>query len=209
MRDLNQEEAPPAVALAIMLSAIGVALSVVGRENKGMASALDRLTEKAAVLNEVRLDKNYPLRGPAVHWDNTIMGLCNELLAAAPKDRELFSGMLTKRQRDALGRYGHRATMLALREGSEQRLRTGLLAAAFADSAELDERDMMIGLALHHHVAKRLGFEPATVFEEIAAVAPAHTADLLRTFGARTDVTLEAFGWSERSTPEGPEFRFS
>ncbi len=39
-----------------------------------------------------------------------------------------------------------------------------------------------------------LGLARATVFDEVAAVAPAQLGDLLRPFRRRTDVTLEAFG---------------
>ena len=173
-----------------------------------MTTPLDRLSEKAAPLSDVRLDKNYPLRGPVVQWDNTIMGLCNELLASGPEERETFAASLNDRQRAALGRYGHRAATLALRERSEQRLRTGLLASAFAEPEDFDGRETMVGIALHHHAASKLGLDPAAVFDDVAGFAPAHVAELFRSFGRREDVTLKAFGWSERSTPEGPEFRF-
>ena len=172
-----------------------------------MGAIADRLREKASLLEAVRLDKNYPLLGASMHWDDTVMALCKLLMTADRDARDAFFLALGDRQRAALGRYAYRSPMLALWERSEQRLRTGLVAAAFSQPEQFDHRDTMIGLALHHHSARELGLDPAAVFGEAAALAPAHTADLLRTFGRRNDVTLSIFGWEEVPTRDGPAFR--
>lgn len=107
-----------------------------------------------------------------------------------------------------LGRYGHRLATIALRERSPERLRDALLAVAISvlDDGQ-DERDVMVGLALHFHTAQQLGMDPATLFDEIAGrLTPGPLPELLRTFGAREDITLEAFGWREVTTAAGPDF---
>jgi hypothetical protein len=53
----------------------------------------------------------------------------------------------------------------------------------------------MIDLALHCDVARRIGGSPPNIFNEVAErLAECPIADLLRHFGARTDINLEAFG---------------
>lgn len=112
-----------------------------------------------------------------------------------------------------LGRYGVRQATVALRTGSAGLLREALLAAALAalfDKAAgggYDPRDTMVGLAIHVNVARMLGLTPAVLFDEVADVIPAgDVGTLLRTFDARSDVTLQAFGWRLVETPDGPDF---
>lgn len=108
----------------------------------------------------------------------------------------------------ALGRFGARQPTVALREGSSKRLHDALLATAISQlGRQADSRDLMVGLALPFIVAERIGVVPSTLFEETAARLPdGPVADLLRAFGVRQDVTLEAFGWQLTQTPEGPDF---
>jgi len=82
-------------------------------------------------------------------------------------------------------------------DGVIDRLREALQATALwsADLATRDLRDVMIDLALHCDVARRLGGSPPNIFNEVAErLAECPIADLLRHFGARTDINLEAFG---------------
>lgn len=66
----------------------------------------------------------------------------------------------------------------------------------------------MTGLALPWIVAQQLGASPATVFADVADSLPdGPVAKLFKTFGARTDITLEAFGWELVATASGPDFR--
>jgi hypothetical protein len=113
-------------------------------------------------------------------------------------------------ERDAvvLGRYGARQPTIALRDRSAERLRNALLATALGRILRHDgARDMMVGLAVHYVVAQRIGVAPRALFTEIAARLPAGPdRDLLRTFGERPDVTLEAFGWQLVETPDRPDF---
>jgi hypothetical protein len=108
----------------------------------------------------------------------------------------------------ALGRYGARHTTVALRRGSAALLREALLATAISQAIhDGDDRDMMVGLATHYFVAQQLGLVPAELFNDVASSLPnGWVPDLLREFGARTDITLEAFGWLLVKTPDGPDF---
>ena len=120
----------------------------------------------------------------------------------------LFLRTVDKQAQLALGRYGARAPSLALREQDPSRLREGLLASALHAAVSGDDpRDVMGGLALHYDCAERLGEVPAVLFSEVAIrVADPATADLLRVFGARDDVTLRAFGWQLVDGPDGQDF---
>ena len=108
----------------------------------------------------------------------------------------------------ALGRYGTRQSTVALRKSSAELLHDALLAAALGRLGRPgDPRDVMVGLALHYVVAQKLALAPPDLFNGIAARLPdGPMPDLLRVFGTRQDVTLEAFGWQLVQTPEGPDF---
>lgn len=117
-------------------------------------------------------------------------------------------GCLVRRDAVALGRYGARQATVALRASSAALLHDALLATAIAHLViQGDERDVMVGLALHHYVARELGLDPAGVFAAAVAGLPDdQVQDLFRTFGARQDITLEAFGWRLAQTGNGPDF---
>jgi hypothetical protein len=89
----------------------------------------------------------------------------------------------------ALGRYGIRQPAIALRTNSPSRLHDALLATAICQSRrENDPWDVMVGMALHHHVARQLDQDPVAVFAQVARCLPdGPIRDLLRTFGARND----------------------
>lgn len=108
----------------------------------------------------------------------------------------------------ALGRYGARLPTIALRERSAERLTQALLATAIASLGDLrDERDLLVVLAVHFFVAEELHIEPSALFGEVADhLPPGPVVTLLRTFGARSDITLRAFGWNLVQTADGPDF---
>lgn len=115
---------------------------------------------------------------------------------------------MNDREAIALGRYGARHTTVALRRGSAALLRDALLATAICRVIrDSDPRDVMVGLAVDYFVAQQLGIVPAELFDDVASSLPdGWVPDLLREFGARTDITLEAFGWLLVETPDGPDF---
>ncbi len=60
-----------------------------------------------------------------------------------------------------------------------------------------------------HRLRPQAGFDPITVLGPIAAAGPAWFRETFDGFVRRTDVTLEAFGWTVVETPSGPAYRFA
>lgn len=108
----------------------------------------------------------------------------------------------------ALGRYGASQTTVALRRESAGLLRDALLATAICQVIRNDDpRDVMVSLAVDYFVAQQLGLVPAELFDDVASSLPnGWVPQLLREFGARTDIGLKAFGWLLVDTPDGPDF---
>jgi hypothetical protein len=135
--------------------------------------------------------------------ESEVAALCGSLVGTSISERARFRAELGHRQRVVLGRFGVRSTTVALRERSPARLRVGLIAIALGET-NVDARDLMVTVAPHHHVARQLGLAPAEIFDEAASFAEPDTAAVLRSFGRRTDVTPEAFGFRLLDTPVGP-----
>jgi len=103
-----------------------------------------------------------------------------------------------------------RASSAALRERSLDRLQRG-----FGDYVEAEAlargwgpRDAMINMTPFIDCARRLGHDPIVALGPIATTGPAWFRETFDAFVRRTDVTLEAFGWSIVDTPDGPRYRF-
>jgi hypothetical protein len=139
------------------------------------------------------------------HWptEHEVAALCESLAGTSSVERVRFRAELRDRRQVALGRFGVRCAAVALRENSPALLRIGLITIALAES-DGDPRDLMVTVAAHHHVARQLDLAPAELFDEAASYADPDTADVLRVFGRRTDVTLQAFGRRQVDTPDGP-----
>ncbi|MFG3715001.1 hypothetical protein ACIBTZ_21970 [Micromonospora sp. NPDC049460] len=136
--------------------------------------------------------------------------LAEAILSRAPRRMDQgFVRSLDPSAALALGRYGVRLATLALRQNSSDLLRRSLLATGLAGCLEPnDGRDLLVGLALPWIVAQQLGASPATVFATVGDSLPdGPVAKLFKAFGARTDLTLEAFGWELVTTASGPDFR--
>jgi hypothetical protein len=111
----------------------------------------------------------------------------------------------------ALARYGAQTPVHALRRRSPELLAEALLATAIFiiadDETTADPRDVMTAVALHYVVAIDLDIAPEVLFTAVAGRLPhGVTADLLRQFGARTDVTARAFGLRRVETTDGPAY---
>jgi hypothetical protein len=62
-------------------------------------------------------------------------------------------------------------------------------------------------LAVHHTVAQQIDQDPTVGFEAVAGRLPdGPLTGVLHSFGARQDVTPEAFGWQLVQSPDGPDF---
>jgi len=71
-----------------------------------------------------------------------------------------------------------------------------------------DARDLIVGLAPFHDCARRIGLEVSSAFRLAAEVGPESLRDAVVAFGARDDVTPDAFGYVLIEGPEGPSYRF-
>jgi len=119
-------------------------------------------------------------------------------------------GCMVGRDARVLSLYGACNLTVALRRRSALLLREALLAFAIAQAVHnaSDDRDVMVALATYYFVAEQLGLVPAEVFSDVASSLPGGLVpDLLREFGGRNDITLEAFGWLLVETADGPDFR--
>jgi hypothetical protein len=98
----------------------------------------------------------------------------------------------------------------ALRERSVERLQEGFTryVGMVSGDAAWDARDEMVNMTPFIDCARRLGVDPAAVLGPIAATGGDQLRELFDMFVARTDVTLEAFGWSIAETPSGPAYRW-
>lgn len=70
-----------------------------------------------------------------------------------------------------------------------------------------DARDVMVGLAAYIDCARRLGYDPETVLGPSAASGATWFRELFGLFVRRSDITLDAFGWSLTETPEGIAYK--
>jgi len=98
----------------------------------------------------------------------------------------------------------------ALRERSITRLKEAFTDYVRTASTEptWDSRDEMVNMTPFIDCARRIGVDPATALRPIAAGGADRVRDLFDMFVARTDVTLEAFGWSIAQTPSGPVYEW-
>jgi hypothetical protein len=99
----------------------------------------------------------------------------------------------------------------ALRQADPEVLRAGLVGVIGQREEEWtrDWRDLLLALAPYHDCARRLGLDPAEVFDEAAERSPAALREVVREFGRRSDVTSAAFGFFVEDTPEGPRYGFA
>jgi hypothetical protein len=140
--------------------------------------------------------------------DKEMAGIVARFMEGKPEQRETFQKSIPPKQLSLFGIFSHRAATLSVRNGVSDMLLYGLVADAIANYVVPDKRDVMIGLAVHHHCAHKLGLDPAEIFAQAAQYATPHMAELLITFGHRTDIHLRSFGWRELKTPEGVKYKF-
>jgi hypothetical protein len=98
----------------------------------------------------------------------------------------------------------------ALRLGSADVLRDRLVRMLVEGEEEWlkDWRDLLVAMAPYHDCATRLRLDPARLFDDVSSDAPPALADVVRSFGRRTDVTPSAFGFELTELPEGPAYEW-
>ncbi len=97
-----------------------------------------------------------------------------------------------------------------LREQSPEALVEMLVADLRAGEQEWlkDERDLIVALAPFHDCARRLGLDVSATFRRAAEAGPARLRDAVIAFGARDDVTADAFGYEVVDGVFGPTYLF-
>ena len=83
-------------------------------------------------------------------------------------------------------------------------LREYLVFAAATNAVAVDYRDVLVALAPYHDCAHRLGLDPVELFDSASGDSPNDLQALVRQFARRSDVTLDAFGWTLTTSPDGP-----
>ena len=97
---------------------------------------------------------------------------------------------------------------IALREGSPEHLRTGLLTllARQGEEGVADWRDLILDLAPYHHCSRRLGLEPRVLFEWVARKLPPDVAGTVRALGERAEIDPQEFGFALVEEEDGPRY---
>ena len=178
-------------ALAASIDSLGPILEL----DRQWRSNPKTVEEAKAVLAEIRevLDR------PRCAYDDAALELYRAVTRA---DR----GLIGEDERALIRPYCGRSPWLAIEEGSEERLRSGLSLLALELPDEFDYRDVMISLAPHRVAADDIGADAAAVFADAARFAGPGVAETFRTFGER-ETSLGAFGWKRVPTPRGERFR--
>jgi hypothetical protein len=146
----------------------------------------------------IRTEIQAVLDRPRCPYDDAALALYRAL---SPADRGLFG----EEQRSLIRPYVARSPWLALEEGSDERLRSGLCLLAVELPDRYDYRDVMISLAPHRVVADEIDADAVAVFAEAAEFAGPGVADTIRAFGER-ETSLGAFGWRRVETQHGERF---
>jgi hypothetical protein len=96
---------------------------------------------------------------------------------------------------------------LRTRDGQRLAAELGRYIAASDQGPQIDDRDVMVGLALYYDCAERLDIEPIHVFGSASRSASAAMRATVMIFARCHDVTLKAFGWRLLELPDGPCYR--
>ncbi|MCB8922095.1 MAG: hypothetical protein H6662_10965 [Ardenticatenaceae bacterium] len=114
------------------------------------------MEEALAYLGQMQVMAYYRQPLPA-EADERLAAMAMRLLVAAPEEREQFQQALAPEQRSLFGIFGHRAATLAMRNGEREWLLWGLVGTAVSNYTIPPKRNVEVGLAVFHHVARKLG----------------------------------------------------
>ncbi len=162
---------------------------------------LDRRWRKPGSVEEakaIRAEIREVLDRPRCAYDDAALALYRAL---TPEAGELIGDD----ERRLIRPYCQRSPWLAIEEGSEERLRSGVCLLALELPDNYDYRDVMISLAPHRVAADDLGVDAVPVFADAAEYAGPGVADTIRQFGER-ETSLGAFGWKRVETEHGLRF---
>jgi hypothetical protein len=140
--------------------------------------------------------------------DHIVSDLLDDFAAAPSEDREKIIDALALKQSAGLLTFAERMAILAVREGSVDRLKKAVLALV-VEGFRWDERETILVLSLIAHSASKLGIEIGVLLDATKRVAPEPVARHIAQFLARTpeDRSISAMGYSEVMTAEGFGYR--
>jgi len=140
--------------------------------------------------------------------DAQISGVLKDWIALAPSEREESASTVSEEQCFTLLAYSERMASLAVREGDEECLLLGLVAAGIAPW-HIDSRENTLILSLHFDAASRMNSRPDLMFEKAAALLPELSANALRLFLRRSarDKSIEAMGYVAAKGDGGFRYR--
>jgi hypothetical protein len=171
-------------------------------------NALHTLTEEAAaVLSAINMVAYYAALLPD-DTDERLREIVTQFTVLSPDQRSQFLESLTPEQRSVFGIFGHRAATLAAREKSPDWLHSGLMGYVMANYTIPKGRQVKVGLAVYYHVARQLGMNPVTLFEETAVYAAPEIEREMWGYGRDGKISLHQYGWRELKTPDGIRYKF-
>lgn len=141
-------------------------------------------------------------------FDDIVTSIVEEYRTNSPTGRRAMLDELSPRAAGVLSAYGQRMATMAVRTGSPESLRRGLIGMGMADAALEDYRNNLIVLAAVNHAAAVLGRELGELVEEIAADLPEPALEGFRQFTRREPPDKELAAMGLRAVGTGDEFRY-
>jgi hypothetical protein len=157
---------------------------------------------------ETRANHGYGPKPIPVERDFQINEFLDAIMAATPPERARLTTSLDASHAPVLRAFAERMASFAVRQGSAEPLRRGLLALALGGAAD-DEREMIMVLPLIYRSAELIDADPDSLFAEASNTVGRNTAsEAIQDFPARTfeDRSLAAFGFIEGHDVDG--FRY-
>lgn len=153
-----------------------------------LGSASQGYSEGAGELTDVREE---PV-------DVAITAFCATYASADDVTRGQLRDALTTEEFYTLLLFCKRASVLARRQHSTERLKAAFTAVAAVDTQRVDYRDVLVTLAILRHAAMELDQSFREWFESAAQIASRHQANLLRSFADRDagSASLRAMGFT-------------
>jgi hypothetical protein len=132
------------------------------------------------------------------------------LRAGGPSAVAAASAAASEKGRQVLGTYAERSASLAVRTRAPDRVVAGLIAVVVG-GLDQNDREALVLMPLLEDAARRLGLEPADLFEEAAeVVGHPGTVNLMLWLSRRPeDRTLECMGYEAGQDDSGFRYRWS
>lgn len=141
--------------------------------------------------------------------DDEITKLVEVYKAARPEDRLTIANGLTGQQANWLDTYGFRMSMLSVRQGSADLLKSGLIALLMTMKIK-DWRESIMSTSVLYRAAELLHVGDAAIRDAAKYAPDAETNERLLDYLKRTDddKTVEAMGFRELTGKNGLIFVF-